>query len=131
MEGHFCFLWCRHPRPTHTPLAPCGMRMESASLGRREVMVITGGESKDPALRICFVQRPPRKPSPSLLPWVGGLVPCAWMVGGTGGFKKTGCVVVVKGMTTMTPSDFLFLSLPFQKILNFDFFEKHLFFVVW
>ena len=33
------------------------------------------------------------------------------------GFKKTGCVVVVKGMTTMTPSDFLFLSLP--KILTF------------
>ena len=53
-------------------------------------MVITGGESKDPALHICFVQRPPRKPSPSLLPWAGGLVLCAWMVGGTGGSKKTG-----------------------------------------
>ena len=50
-------------------------------------MVIMGGESKDPALHICFVQRPPRKPSPSLLPWVGGLVPCAWMDGGTGGSK--------------------------------------------
>ena len=36
-----------------------------------------------------------------------------------GGSKKTGCVVVVKGMTTMTPSDFLFF--PFQK--NFDFLD--------
>ena len=51
------------------------------------------------------------------LPWVGGLVPCAWMVGGTGGFKKTGCVVVVKGMTMMT--QMIFYSFPSKKILTF------------